>query len=334
MTPPTISTSLARHVLDDAVTIGMTKTYAQSELRVTDEVLEHSDARIPADRIHTLIEHMLAVGGPDAFLTGWSQKRFADLGPLGFLAATSDDVRSSLARVCPYMPTFTTDLTYRTIVDDEGVHLFIGSPCAARQGLHARMAGAVGMLVALAPSFTGSPLEPVRVRLPGPACPQTSLRRDLFGDDVSYGGPVAELVTKRDLLDQPLKRADHDLSAFFEDQLSEQLLRLKVAGGLVEEVRSAVRALLPTSPTLPDAARLLGMSTRTLQRRLTTEGTTFAQVVDDLRHALALQRLTEGASIGEVTFSLGFSEPSAFHRAFKRWTGTTPRLWRAGGSDR
>jgi AraC-like DNA-binding protein len=67
------------------------------------------------------------------------------------------------------------------------------------------------------------------------------------------------------------------------------------------------------------------MSARTLQRRLAGEGLSFDGVLDELRRELALRHLADRrVAIAEVAYLLGFSEPSAFHRAFKRWTGTTP----------
>ncbi|HVK77274.1 MAG TPA: helix-turn-helix transcriptional regulator [Kofleriaceae bacterium] len=76
-------------------------------------------------------------------------------------------------------------------------------------------------------------------------------------------------------------------------------------------------------------ARRLGMSERTLQRRLKDEGTTFAVLVDEVRTDLARMYLADDRlAVYEVAFLLGFSEPSAFNRAFKRWLGTSPREYR------
>jgi AraC-like DNA-binding protein len=82
-------------------------------------------------------------------------------------------------------------------------------------------------------------------------------------------------------------------------------------------------------PSIEHLAPRLGVSVRSLQRRLREAGTSYKQVLDQVRHDLALRYLTAGElSIGEVAFLLGFSEPSAFHRAFKRWTGSTPGEFR------
>ena len=75
-------------------------------------------------------------------------------------------------------------------------------------------------------------------------------------------------------------------------------------------------------------ARDLGMSRQTLYRRLKDEGVTFAQVHDDLRRRMAMDYLsTRKVSVGETAYLLGFSEASAFVRAFRRWTGSSPTVW-------
>jgi AraC-like DNA-binding protein len=79
-------------------------------------------------------------------------------------------------------------------------------------------------------------------------------------------------------------------------------------------------------PTISLAAEIAGMSTRTLQRQLSKAGMPYEQLVDQLRCRLALRYLEEhDASLGEIAFNLGYSEQSAFSRAFTRWTGISPR---------
>ena len=91
---------------------------------------------------------------------------------------------------------------------------------------------------------------------------------------------------------------------------------------LLEEVQRG-------APTLQTAAAHLRTSPRTLKRRLQEEGTTFQDLLDSVRCDLAKRYLEEPRlALGEVSFLLGFSEPSAFHRAFKRWTGKTPLAYR------
>lgn len=82
--------------------------------------------------------------------------------------------------------------------------------------------------------------------------------------------------------------------------------------------------------TLTAAAHALKLGERSLQRRLADDGLTFDAIVEEVRRELALRYLADPAlAIGEIAYLLGYSEPSAFHRAFRRWTGRTPEAWRS-----
>ncbi|MEM9740777.1 MAG: helix-turn-helix transcriptional regulator, partial [Pseudomonadota bacterium] len=103
--------------------------------------------------------------------------------------------------------------------------------------------------------------------------------------------------------------------------------------GLEQRVRIAVSQTLSEGvPTVSDIASHLGMSARTLQRRLSHKGSSFQQLVDHARRHLAEQLLRDtNYSLSEVAFLTGFAEQSGFTRAFKRWAGQTPRSYRLGG---
>ena len=100
------------------------------------------------------------------------------------------------------------------------------------------------------------------------------------------------------------------------------------------EVERRIEPMLASGPVRIDSvARLLGCSRQTLYRRLKAEGITFAELLDGLRRRLALRFVREqGLPVKEAAWRLGFSDPAAFSRAFKRWTGTSPSA--ARGKDR
>jgi AraC-like DNA-binding protein len=100
----------------------------------------------------------------------------------------------------------------------------------------------------------------------------------------------------------------------------------------VQGVREAIRAALRDgAPQVGGVAKGLHVSLRTLQRRLTEHGTSFQDEVDAVRRELAFQYLKDPhLGVSEVAFLLGYAELSTFDRAFKRWTGMTPRVWREG----
>jgi AraC-like DNA-binding protein len=97
---------------------------------------------------------------------------------------------------------------------------------------------------------------------------------------------------------------------------------------------AARAALAGGECTLAGTARVLGVSVRTLQRRLRSDGTSFAELVEALRREMAFEYLDKQLPLQEIAWLLGYSEPSAFHHAFKRWTGLTPEQARATRSGR
>ena len=129
----------------------------------------------------------------------------------------------------------------------------------------------------------------------------------------------------------PLRRRDPILRRWLERQAADILARLPASGDLRDEVRHALTSQLTAGDLRIDVvARRLATTPRTLQRRLSRAGTSFAAMCDDARREAAQTYLADTTlSIAEVTYLLGYSEPTAFHRAFKRWLGTTPQEFRA-----
>jgi len=118
------------------------------------------------------------------------------------------------------------------------------------------------------------------------------------------------------------------LSRYLDDVLS----RMPRGDEFVEPVRKTIAQLMKDGgPKLARAAKTLGVSPRTLQRQLRTHGIDFKELVEDTRHRFALDYLKDrDNTLTEIAFLLGYSEVSAFNRAFKRWTGTTPMEYRRG----
>jgi AraC-like DNA-binding protein len=116
----------------------------------------------------------------------------------------------------------------------------------------------------------------------------------------------------------------------FDRMLAGELARLDKSD-VIARCRAAVLEDLPSGEaSAEDTAKQLHMSPRTLQRKLAEAQTTYVQLVDDTRKDLALRYIEDPRrSITDITFSLGFSQPSAFTRAFRRWTGLAPSEYRA-----
>jgi AraC-like DNA-binding protein len=176
------------------------------------------------------------------------------------------------------------------------------------------------------------PWKPTLVTFAHQAPPDTSLHEEVFDSPVVFDRDNASIIFDREYLRLPLADADPMMLAILENRLDMMLTELPDLP-VSSKVRRVVSSLLSSgeSPRLEEAAKALGVSARTLQRRLRDEGNNYHDVIEDLRRDMAVGYLgVEELAICDVAYLLGFSEPSAFHRAFRRWMGMTPAEYRHG----
>ncbi|GIX24940.1 MAG: transcriptional regulator [Caldimonas sp.] len=186
-------------------------------------------------------------------------------------------------------------------------------------------------LVVVASQIGAAPVRAVSVDFAHEAAGGIEDHRAVFGVTPRFGAAESCLLLDAAVLRRPVPAADAELSRIVTAHADGLLERLgPPAASWSDRVRRALlQGLDGERATLPAVARQLGLSERSLQRRLRDEGTGFAPLLDAVRHELALRWVGEGRlALGEVAYLLGFSEPSAFHRAFRRWTGTTPQAMR------
>jgi AraC-like DNA-binding protein len=296
------------------------------------ELLASPEARVPLATVRALWDEAAARSGDVHFglHAGEAVPRGA-FGVLEYTAGAGATLGDGLRLLARY--TRLVDQAAEVTLEVQGAratlcHALPGDPLGA--GPHASAFILAGLL-SYARQATGTPLAPLEVRLPHPAPADAREHARVFGGPVRFGAPDVALVLPASALPLPLATADAGLLAILQAHAEELLARLAPPAG---ETTSRVRALLlprlaEGEPEVGAAARALGLSSRTLQRRLADEGATFREVHDALRRELALRHVGEGRlSLAEVAFLLGFQEPSAFHRAFRRWTGTTPGAWR------
>ena len=187
--------------------------------------------------------------------------------------------------------------------------------------------------VTLARLCTRAPIRPIRVTSPDPP-DDSEAYRDYFGVAVTKGPAWSVAFSAQDAT-RPFLTANDRMWSFFEPELRRRLSELEAGTTAEERVRASLLERLPTGAgSMGAVAHDLAMSTRTLQRRLRDEGTTFQRVLDDTRESLALHYLAESdMPAGEIAFLLGYEDTRSFYRAFRVWTGKTPELARgASGS--
>lgn len=154
----------------------------------------------------------------------------------------------------------------------------------------------------------------------------------LFGCPVRFGAERTGALFAPHWLDAPLVRDEAALEAMLRRAPFDLLSAREYGTTVAEQVRRALARSLADAPRLPVLGELAGrlaLSPATLRRRLAAEGTSYSQIKDGVRRDAAIARLAAGGEpIAELAARLGFSEDTAFHRAFRRWTGTTPAAYR------
>jgi AraC-like DNA-binding protein len=250
-------------------------------------------------------------------------------GMLGYAAMNSSTLRQALSLLEIFLPLRTTLVTVTQKL--HGDEAWVGFPVARPiDGLELTVSEAILLTIKnLIDQITLGACQVRRVCFRQPAPPYADLARDMFGCDVLYGQDWSGLVLPDAGLDLPLSAAD---PASFEEAArlcQEELDKRDVNAPLSIQVRRNLLSRQHGFPSLLVVARQFNLTPRTLHRRLVDEGTSFQQILDEVRQHLAVQYLqADKLSLQEIAYTLGYNDPANFRRAFKRWTGQAPSALR------
>ena len=175
----------------------------------------------------------------------------------------------------------------------------------------------------------GVPFPVERVLLPHDGQGNPQAYRDHFGCPVEFGADEGRFYFSAQLLDQPLPRSDPDSTRHLQQQCQMLIAKLTSQGNFVDDVRLLMLARPGYFPDIEYVARRMGMSTRTLRRKLKHEGSTYRELLEEVRYGLAREYLADThLPMDEISSLLGYTESANFSHAFKRWSGLSPTAWR------
>lgn len=328
-----VSASIGALVLDAAVAAGASATALEARTGFRLAWAADPDARIPLALETALWDEAAAVTGDEAFGVHAAERlRPGVLDVLDYVVRAAPTLRASLERLARYNRLVHDLATFRLVDVSSGlVRVEHSLPTAgAVQSRHAAEF-TLASLVVVGAQIAGEPVPAHAVEFhhaePGAAALAELVR--VLGVVPRFSRPVNAIELERALLDRPTPQADPALSRVLVRH-AEALLRARPAPTerTADRVRRLLAAALPEGEderTLQAIAAKLHMSERSLQRRLADESVRFDVLVDEVRRDLAARYLADPkVAIAEIAYLLGYSEPSAFHRAFKRWTGSTP----------
>src|SRR5262245_11911668 len=296
--------------------------------------MKEPDARLPHSKVRAFWREAVRETGDRALgLHVAEQVRPAAFDALGYVFRFSRTLGDGLQRLARYHR-FVDDLLTLTVetTRDEARVCLDGIDRMTRQTAEFMLA----TLTRAARTETGRRgLDPVAVEFAFAKPRETADHSRFFRAPLLFGRRRNCLVLGRDALRLPLRHAEPELREVLERRVRDVIARLPPLDTVVTRARFRLSEQLQGGhPTAASVGRQLGMSARSLHRRLREEGTTLRGLLEALRRELAERYLAEGVSIDETAFLLGYSEASAFQRAFRRWTGLTPATFRRRRSPR
>ncbi len=288
--------------------------------------LQDPQARYPIVRSTQLWQLAVAATGNPAFgLAAAKRAPVTSFHALGFAVMASNSLRDAFERCARYLAVVSDAAALR--LEDRGTTTAVmieprdGDAAPAPEALDAFAA----VFVFMCRARLGRRFAPLAVALQRPAPVDDSAWQQCFRCPVQFGQPGNHLLIERATLDQPLDSASPELAAHNE-AVVQRLLETRQKGDLVSRVRTLLIERLPHGdPGEAAIATALHLSSRSLHRKLTEQGTGYAALLRDTRESLARQYLQDGRhSVSEIAYLLGFADASSFTRAFKRWTGVAP----------
>lgn len=284
--------------------------------------------RLPLATVIALVERARALTGEPAlgFHLGL-QMRVSWHGFLGFAAMASSTIRDALAIAERFAPTRTNALALRLEVHAGTAALVIEERAPLGPAQDAIIFALVTGIWQIGSALCGRAL-PGSADLAFAEPAYYARYAKMAPSNLRFGQPQHRMVFDAALLELPIAERDPVAQQLAREQCERELAELGVADPLAQ-----VRALLPAEPsgfrTLDEVAERMHVSVRTLKRRLAEHGTSFSALLDEARRDRATMLLRGGElGVDEIGARLGYSDPANFARAFRRWTGVSPRAFR------
>jgi len=269
-------------------------------------------------------------GGIELPLRAGESMRCDDYGALGLAWKTAPTLRASFERVERYWRLWTSVSQYEVRPEGENAYFILHRAGERRLGLRMSNEATLASATAISREVSSEGFRPLEVHLRHPAPATTSAHEAYFGCRVVFDSDLDALLVSAEALERRNRLGDEGITRYLLRHLDEELAQTRAESTLQELVREAVAHSLSSGvPKMAAVARRMGLSERTLQRRLSEEGLHFQKIVEEARREFAEGLLVQSDySLAEIAFLTGFSEQSAFTRAFKRWLKQTPAAYR------
>ena len=303
-----------------------------AQVGLSASILDVPNQRIPVDNVVRLLEQSAQASGCESLgLRMAEHRQLSDFGEVSLLLSHLPNLRQALQVIVQYRHLFNDSLAL--FIEEAGKTVIIREEVITDIAMPSRQATelAVGVMYRFcaAQVGVGTNWHPISVNFTHDAPADLSIHKRLFGCKLEFGSEFNGIVCQAADLDIANPLANAAMARHAQRYLDSLLVETQQS--LLFDVRKATYLLLPMGrATIEQISRTLGMNVRTLQRHLEESGTTFSELINDVRRDLVLRYLQNpGYSMGHIADMLGYSMPSSFTRWFSAQFGMPPATWRS-----
>jgi AraC-like DNA-binding protein len=323
-----ISVSLYRKIVDHALTEGMKKEDFK-DLPIPIDTL-HEIQAVPADHFFELHEKVDQAIGPGFSVRVGQQMEIEDYGVLGLSWRTCSKAGEIFERSERYFRLLSNTYVFKVEKDHDISKIYLFRE-GYRRGVELSNEATFSAIVVVLKAMTDVEIAPVGVSF------KHDPPKDMKSYNLAFKCPILfnqshnYISYKTADLEIRTAKADTSINKFLVERVEEETKGINVSPNkIVADVEKIIMDALPSGiPSIDQVGDYVGMSNRTLTRRLSESGTTFRNLIKKTQEEISKNLLLNSSrSVGEIAFQTGFSEQSAFNRAFKRWTGQSPLEFR------
>jgi AraC-like DNA-binding protein len=326
----TIGAGYVKALMELAVAKGASEAQLTQRSGITSEDLLDRDKRIPLDRYQALMQASKALCNAPALGVQLGEAAvFSQISIVGLICSCAASTAEAFAQINRYGRLVVEVNGHRPEGRFEIVpansEIWLVDTRQDPNGFPELTESAFAIMINMAREFSDKPFaKEVHFTHADPGAHAEYER--ILGAPVVFGCDRNAFLVEESLMDMKLSPADHYVFGVFSERADAMMESLKSASTIRGRVESELIPILHTG--VLDMARIaksLGLGRQTLYRKLKAEGTNYEKLLDELRHKMAMHYLSaKKVSLNETAYLIGYSDPTAFSRAYKRWTGTRP----------
>lgn len=285
---------------------------------------------VPANHFFELHEILEKELGPGFSVRIGQQMKMADYGVLGLSWKTCSWAGEIFERSERYFKLLSNTYFFKVEKDTEISRVYLNRE-AHRRGVELSNEATFSATVVVLRAITESDISPVEVSFKHPPPGKLDDYTKAFNCPILFNQPQNYIAYQREDLERRTAKADESINKFLIERVEEEEKGIELsANRIVFDVENLIKDALPSGiPGVEQIGQIMGMSRRTLTRRLSKNGLTFRDLIKKIQEEVSKDLLKNSArSIAEIAFETGFSEQSAFSRAFKNWTDQSPAEFR------